>query len=96
MRIPGYHGNSYIVGEMCSHLVKRNINKDKRGRVHIRNKMDPSPDRLLIYVDDIKAMFLTTHTSKTEGVKATKLGNVWITTNGDVYQDFEGKVKYIR
>ena len=92
MRIPGYHGISYIIGEMYSHLVKRNINKDKRGRVRLRNKMEPSPDGLLIYVDDIKSLSLTTHPSKMEAVRTTKFSNVWITNKGNIYQKLNGKL----
>ena len=96
MRIPGYPGYSYIDGKVYSHTKKKYISKDKRGRVRLRNKMDPSPDGLLKYVDDIKALLLTNHPSKMEGVKTTKLGNVWITKNGEIYQDFKGKVKHVR
>lgn len=96
MHIPGFPEYSYIDGEVYSHHSNKQISKDQRGRVRLRSKEDPSPDGSLLYVDDIKALFLTTHPSKMEGVKTTKLGNVWIMENGDIYQDFKGKVKHVR
>ena len=76
MRIPGYPGYSYIDGEVYSHFKKKYISKDKRGRVRLRSKEDSSQDGLLIYVDDIKSLSLTTHPSKMEAVRTTKFSNI--------------------